>query len=159
MYLAILFITATFLLTGDAYADYSTTDGTFFCNSNDLVIEKSDYSYLVYQENKYWYGEAPQDIAATLLKMGYSKTLDDLGKTYNCLKSNGIDPDSVTPIPSYLLDGLDMAKAQDPAKFFQVAPNFSNYVPVPEFGSLATMVAVVSIMAAILVSKRFRLNF
>ncbi len=149
----------TFLLTEKAYADYSATDGTFFCNSNDLTIEKSDYSYLVYQENKYWYGEAPQDIAATLLKMGYSKTLDDLGKTYNCLKSNGVEPNSVTPIPQYLLAGLDAAKAQDPAKFAQVAPNFSNYVPVPEFGPLVTIVTMASIAAAILVSKRFRLNF
>ncbi len=147
------------MLTEKAYADYNATDGTFFCNSNDLTIEKSDYSYLVYQENKYWDGEAPQDIAATLLKMGYSKTLDDLGKTYNCLKSNGVEPDSVTPIPQYLLTGLDMAKAQDPSKFAQVAPNFSNYVPVPEFGPLVTIVAVVSITAVILISKRFRLNF
>ena len=147
------------MLTGRAYADYSTTDGTFFCNSNDITIEKSDYSYLIYQENRYWEGSAPQDIAATLLKMGYSKTLDDLGKTYNCLKSNGVDPNSVTVIPSYLLDGLDMAKSQDPAKFAQVAPNFSNYVPVPEFGPLVTIVITVSIIAVILMSKRFRLNF
>lgn len=149
----------TFLLTDKAYADYNATDGTFFCNNSDLTIEKSDYSYLVYQENKYWEGSAPQDIAATLLKMGYSKTLDDLGKTYDCLKSNGIDPDSVTAIPSYLLDGLDMAKSQDPSGFAQVAPNFSNYVPVPEFGPLVTIVAVVSIMTVILISKRSRLNF
>ena len=145
------------ILTGKAFADYNATTGAYFCNSGDLTIEKSGYSYLIYQENRYWEGEIPQDIATNILKMEYSKMLDDLGKTYHCLKENGVDPDSVTPMPTYLLDGLNMAKAQNPEKFAQVAPNFATFVPVPEFGTLSEMVIIISIIGIIIISRsKFR---
>ena len=138
-----------------AFADFNATTGMYFCNTSDLTVEKSGYSYFIYQENKYWNGERPEDIAATLLKTSYSSTmLDNLGRAYHCLKENNIDPDSVEKIPPYLLEGLNLAREQNPEKFAQIAPSFSDYVPVPEFGTLAGMIIVISIIGVILVSKR-----
>jgi hypothetical protein len=81
--------------------------------------------------------------------------LDDLGRTYHCLKDNGINPDSVATMPSYLIIGLNLAKEQNPEKFAEVAPNFSNYVPVPEFGSLAALMIVISVIGVIVISRKF----
>lgn len=139
----------------NAFADFNATTGMYFCNTADLTVEKSGYSYFIYQENRYWNGERPEDIAATLLKTSYSSTmLDNLGKAYHCLKENNIDPDSVEKIPPYLLEGLNLAREQNPEKFSQIAPSFSDYVPVPEFGTLAGMIVTISIIGVILVSKR-----
>ena len=153
--LALTIVILPLILTGKAFADYNVSNGEYFCNSSDLTVEKSGYSYLIYQENRYWYGEAPQDIAASILKVNYSKMLDEMGKSYHCLKDNGVDPDSVAIIPPYLLDGMNMAKEQNPEKFSQVAPNFANYVPVPEFGPLAGIIIVISIVGVIVISTRF----
>lgn len=153
--ITILVISPT-ILTEKAFADFNATNGAYFCNTKDLAIEKSGYSYFIYQENRYWFGERPEDIAATILKTNYgSGMLNHLGQEYQCLKDNGIDPDSVAQIPPYLLQGLNLVKEQNPEKFSQIAPDFSNYVPVPEFGTLAGMIAVISIMGVLIVSKKF----
>lgn len=144
------------ILTENAFADFNATNGAYFCNTKDLAIEKSSYSYFIYQENRYWFGERPEDIAVTILKTSYSSTmLNHLGQAYHCLKDNNIDPDSVEKIPSYLLQGLNLAKEQDPEKFTQIAPDFSNYVPIPEFGTLAGMITVISIIGVLIVSRKF----
>ncbi|MDC8451516.1 MAG: PEFG-CTERM sorting domain-containing protein [Candidatus Nitrosotalea sp.] len=143
------------VISSTAFADFNATTGMYFCNVQDLSVEKSGYSYFIYQEDRYWGGERPQDIAATILKTNYSSTmLDNLGKSYQCLKENNIDPDSVAKIPPYLLDGLNLAKEQNPEKFAQIAPSFSQYVPVPEFGTIAGMIVVISIIGAIVISRR-----
>lgn len=80
--------------------------------------------------------------------------LDNLGKSYQCLKENNIDLDSVAKIPPYLLDGLNLAKEQNPEKFAQIAPSFSQYVPVPEFGTIVGMIVAISIIGAIVISRR-----
>lgn len=142
-------------ISSNAFADFNATTGMYFCNAQDLSVEKSGYSYFIYQEDRYWGGERPQDIAATILKTSYSSTmLDNLGKSYQCLKENNIDPDSVAKIPPYLLEGLNLAKEQNPEKFAQIAPSFSQYVPVPEFGTIASMIVAISIIGAIVISKR-----
>lgn len=151
-----ILIISPLMLTEKAFADFNATNGAYFCNTKDMKVEKSSYSYFIYQENKYWFGERPEDIAATLLKTNYSSNmLNNLGKVYHCLKDNNIDPDSVEKIPSYLLDGLNLAKEQDPEKFAQIAPDFSNYVPVPEFGTLAGMIVAISIIGVLIVSRKF----
>lgn len=151
----LVLIISPLIIAGNAFADFNATNGNYFCNTGDLSIEKSGYSYLVYQENRYWGGERPEDIAATLLRSSYSSTmLDNLGKAYHCLKENNIDPDSVEKIPPYLLEGLNLAEAQNPEKFAQITQSFSDYVPVPEFGTLAGMVVIISIIGVIIVSKR-----
>ena len=153
--IAVLVI-APVMSTEKAFADFNATTGAYFCNTKDLKVEKSGYSYFIYQENRYWFGERPEDIASTILKTNYGSTmLNNLGKAYQCLKDNNIDPDSVEKIPSYLLQGLNLAKEQDPVKFAQIAPDFNNYVPVPEFGTIAGMVVVISIIGTLLVSKKF----
>ena len=139
-----------------AFADFNATTGMYFCNTSDLTVEKSGYSYFIYQENRYWNGERSEDIAVTLLKTSYSSTmLDNLGKAYHCLKENNIDPDSVEKIPPYLLEGLNLAREQNPEKFAQIAPSFSDYMPVPEFGTLAGVITVISIIGVIIISKRY----
>ncbi len=144
------------ILAENAFADFNATNGAYFCNTKDLAIEKSGYSYFIYQENKYWFGERPEDIAATILKTSYSSTmLNHLGQAYHCLKDNNIDPDSVEKIPSYLLQGLNLAKEQNPEKFAQIAPDFSNYVPIPEFGTLAGMIVAISTIGVLIVSRKF----
>ncbi len=80
--------------------------------------------------------------------------LNHLGQAYHCLKDNNIDPDSVTKIPPYLLQGLNLAKEQNPEKFAQIAPDFSNYVPIPEFGTLAGMIVAISIIGVLIVSRK-----
>ena len=143
------------VLSSNAFADFNATTGMYFCNAQDLDVEKSGYSYFIYQEDRYWGGERPQDIAATILKTSYSSTmLDNLGKSYQCLKENNINPDSVAKIPPYLLEGLNLAKEQNPEKFAQIAPSFSQYVPVPEFGTIACMIVAISIIGVIVISKR-----
>jgi predicted secreted protein with PEFG-CTERM motif len=145
-------------VSGNAFADFNATTGMYFCNTADLTVEKSGYSYFIYQENRYWNGERPEDIAATILKTSYSSTmLDNLGKAYHCLKENNIEPDSVEKIPPYLLEGLNLAKEQNPEKFAQIAPSFSDYVPVPEFGTLAGMIVAISIIGVIVISKRINI--
>ena len=149
-------IISPLMLTERAFADINATNGAYFCNTKDLTVEKSGYSYFIYQENRYWFGERPEDIAATILKTNYSSTmLNHLGQAYHCLKDNNIDPDSVEKIPQYLLQGLNLAKEQDPEKFAQIAANFSNYVPVPEFGTLAYMIVTISIIGVVIVSRKF----
>ncbi len=144
------------ILAENAFADFNTTNGAYFCNTKDLAIEKSGYSYFIYQENRYWFGERPEDIAATILKTSYSSTmLNHLGQAYHCLKDNNVDPDSVEKMPSYLLQGLNLAKEQNPEKFAQIAPDFSNYVPIPEFGTLAGMIVAISIIGVLIVSRKF----
>lgn len=143
------------VIYSNAFADFNATTGMYFCNAQDLSIEKSGYSYFIYQEDRYWGGERPQDIAATILKTSYSSTmLDNLGKSYQCLKENNIDPDSVAKIPPYLLDGLNLAKEQNPEKFAQIAPSFSQYVPIPEFGTITGMIVAISIIGVIVISRR-----
>lgn len=143
------------VISENAFADFNATTGMYFCNTHDLSVEKSGYSYFIYQEDRYWGGERPEDIAATLLKTSYSSTmLDNLGNAYHCLKENNIDPDSVEKIPPYLLQGLNLAREQNPEKFAQIAASFSDYVPVPEFGTLAGMIAAISIIGVIIISKR-----
>jgi len=151
----ISFLILPWAMTEKVYADFSATDGTYFCNVNDLTVEKSGYSYLIFQENRYWASETPEDIATNILNGNYSKMLDDLGRTYHCLKDNGINPDSVDTMPSYLIIGLNLAKEQNPEKFAEVAPNFSNYVPVPEFGSFAALMIVISVIGVIVISRKF----
>jgi len=152
---ALALVIAPLVLSSNAFADFNATTGMYFCNTQDLAIEKSGYSYFIYQEDKYWGGERPQDIAATILKTSYSSTmLDNLGKSYQCLKENNINPDSVVKIPPYLLEGLNLAKEQNPEKFAQIAPSFSQYVPVPEFGTIAGMIVAISIIGVIMISKR-----
>jgi predicted secreted protein with PEFG-CTERM motif len=144
------------LLTGKASADFNATNSEYFCNTKDLTIEKSGYSFFIYQENRYWSGESPQDIASTLLKTNHeSPMLNNLGKAYHCLKDNHIDPNSIEKIPPFLLQGLDLAKKQDPVKFAQIAPDFDNYVPIPEFGTLAGMIVAISIMSVLIVSRKY----
>lgn len=151
--LAVVVLLSTF--AAKSFGDFNATTGAYFCNAKDLKVEESGYSYFVYQENRYWSGERPEDIAATLLKTDYSSNmLNNLGKAYHCLSDNGIDPDSVARIPPELLQGLDMAKQQDPEKFSQIASDFDRYVPVPEFGP-ATAVIAAALVMALLVSKRF----
>lgn len=154
--LSILFLVISpLVISGNAFADFNATNGKYFCNTKDLDAERYGYSYFIYQENRYWEGERPEDIAATLLKTNFSSAmLDNLGKAYHCLKDNNIDPDSVQKIPTYLLEGLNLAKAQNPEKFAQIAPDFSNYVPVPEFGTLAGVIITISIIGVIIISKR-----
>lgn len=152
----VLLLILPLLLTVRAYADFNATDNTYFCNSKDLTIEKNGYLYLLTQEDRYWSSETPQDIATNILNTNYSLMLDNLGKTYHCLKDNGVDPDSVGTLPSYLLDGFNLAKQQNPDKFAQVAPNFSQYVPVPEFGTLVGLVIVLSVIGVVIVSRRSR---
>ena len=153
---SILFLVISpLVMSGNAFADFNATNGKYFCNSKDLDAERYGYSYFIYQENRYWEGERPEDIAATLLKTSFSSTmLDNLGKAYHCLKENNIDPDSVQKIPTYLLQGLNLAKQQNPEKFAQIAPDFANYVPVPEFGTLAGVITAISIIGVIIISKR-----
>lgn len=145
-----------FILTDRAYADYNATYGTYFCNSSDIAVERSTYSYLIYQENRYWDSQTPNDIAVNVLRGDSSRMLDDLGKAYHCLKSNGIDPNSVAIIPSYLIEGMNLAKQKDPQKFAEVVPNFSDYVPVPEFGQAAGVIVVISIIGAMIISRKIR---
>jgi predicted secreted protein with PEFG-CTERM motif len=143
------------VISSNAFADFNATTGMYFCNAQDLGVEKSGYSYFIYQEDRYWGGERPQDIAATILKTSYSSAmLDNLGKSYQCLKENNIDPDSVAKIPPYLLEGLNLAKEQNPEKFAQIAPSFSEYVPVPEFGTIVGMIVAISIIGVIVISRR-----
>jgi hypothetical protein len=150
-------VVSPMIFTGSAFADYNAGTKTYSCNP-DILVAKSDYSYFVYQENKYWSGERPEDIAATLLKSTYpSMMLDNLGLAYHCLKENNIDPDSVARIPPELLQGFYIAKQQDPVKFAGIVPDFDRYVPVPEFGPLAGMITVLSILAVVLVSKRSKI--
>lgn len=144
------------ILTDKAYADYNATYGTYFCNSSDIAVEKSTYSYLVYQENRYWDSQTPKDIAVNVLKGESSRMLDDLGKAYHCLKTNGVDPNSVAVIPSYLVEGMNIAKQQDPQRFAEVVPNFSDYVPVPEFGQSAAIIIVISVIGTIIISRKIR---
>jgi hypothetical protein len=151
----LVLVISPLIISANAFADFNATNGMYFCNTKDLNAEKSGYSYFIYQENRYWYGEMPEDIAATILKTNYGSTmLDNLGKAYQCLKENNIDPDSVEKIPPYLLQGLNLAKEQDPEKFAQFAPSFSDYVPVPEFGTLAGMIAAISIIGVVIISRR-----
>src|SRR5574340_31759 len=151
----LVLIISPLVISGNAFADFNATNGKYFCNTNDLNAERYGYSYFIYQENRYWEGERPEDIAATILKTSYGSTmLDNLGKAYHCLKDNNIDPDSVQKIPPYLLQGLNLAKEQNPEKFAQIAPNFSDYVPIPEFGTLAGVIIAISIIGAIVISKR-----
>ena len=155
LFLALALVVSPLVLSSNAFADFNATTGMYFCNAKDLAIEKSGYSYFIYQEDRYWGDERPQDIAATILKTSYSSTmLDNLGKSYQCLKENNVDPDSVAKIPPYLLEGLNLAKEQNPEKFAQIAPSFSQYVPVPEFGTIAGMIVVISIIGAIVISRR-----
>ncbi len=150
-------VVSPLVFTESAFADYNITTKTYSCNP-DILVAKSDYSYFVYQENKYWSGERPEDIAVTLLKSTYpSIMLDNLGLAYHCLKENNIDPDSVAKMQPELLQGFYLAKQQDPVKFAGIAPDFDSYVPVPEFGPLAGMVTALSILALVLVSKRSRI--
>ena len=150
-----MLVISPLILAGNAFADFNATTGLYFCNSEDLNAEKNGYSYFIYQENRYWEGESPQDISATILKTGYSSTmLDNLGKAYQCLKDNNIDPDSVQLIPSYILQGLNLAKEQNPDKFTQIAPSFSDYVPVPEFSTLVGIIMFISTIGGIVISKR-----
>ena len=154
-FLALALVVSPLVLSSNAFADFNATTGMYFCNAHDLSIEKSGYSHFIYQEDRYWGGERPQDIAATILKTRYSSTmLDNLGKSYQCLKENNVDPDSVAKIPPYLLEGLNLAKEQNPEKFAQIAPSFSQYVPVPEFGMMAGMIVAISIIGVIVISKR-----
>lgn len=154
-FLTLVLVIFSLVIPSNAFADFNTTTGMYFCNAQDLGIEKSGYSYFIYQEDRYWGGERPQDIAATILKTNYSSTmLDNLGKSYQCLKENNVDPDSVAKIPPYLLEGLNLAKTQNPEKFAQIAPSFSQYVPVPEFGTIAGMIAAISIIGVIAISRR-----
>lgn len=148
------FLIFPLIMPGIVYADYDTTYNTYFCNSKDLAIEKSGYSYLVYQEKRYWESQSPKDIATNVLKGESNMMLDDLGKSYHCLKSNGVDPNSVAVIPQYLVDGMNIAKQQDPAKFAELVPNFADYVPVPEFGSLTGIIIVLSIIGLIIISRK-----
>ncbi len=151
----LVLVISPLIISEDAFADFNATNGTYFCNTHDISVEKSGYSYFIYQEDRYWGGERPEDIAATLLKTSYSSTmLDNLGKAYHCLKENNIDPDSVEKIPPYILQAMNLAKEQNPEKFAQIAPSFSDYVPVPEFGTLAGMIVVMSIIGVIIISKR-----
>ncbi len=145
-----------FVLTDRAYADYNATYGTYFCNSSDLAVERSTYSYLIYQENRYWDSQTPNDIAVNVLRGDSSRMLDDLGKAYHCLKSNGVDPNSVAVIPSYLIEGMNLAKQQNPERFAEVVPNFSDYVPVPEFGQSVGIIAAISTIGTIIFSRKIR---
>src|SRR5579864_9535833 len=107
----LVLIISPLIVSQSAYADFNATNGMYFCNTKDLNAEKSGYSYFVYQENRYWYGESPEDISATILRTNHgSMMLDNLGKSYHCLVENNIDPDSVEKIPAYLLQGLNLAK-------------------------------------------------
>jgi len=54
----------------------------------------------------------------------------------SCFQTNGINPDSISPMN----------------------PVLSQVVAVPEFGSLAGMVVVISIIGVVIVSSRFRFN-
>lgn len=154
-FLALALVISPMIISSNAFADFNATTGMYFCNAKDLSVEKSGYSYFIYQEDRYWGGERPQDIAATLLKTSYVSTmLDNLGKSYQCLKENNVDPDSVAQIPPYLIEGLNLAKEQNPEKFAQIAPSFSQYVPVPEFGTIAGMIVAISIIGIIVISRR-----
>ncbi len=158
IFVTLAFLISPFVLTGKGYADFNATDNTYFCNSKDLTIEKNGYAYLLTQEDRYWSSESPSDIATNILNTNYSLMLDNLGKTYHCLKDNGIDPDSIGTLPSYLLDGLNMAKQQNPEKFEKFAPNFYQYVPVPEFGSLSGLIIILSIFSVLLISRKSKIN-
>ena len=151
----LIIVISPLVLIGNAFADFNATTGMYFCNTKNLIVEKNGYSYFIYEENRYWDGESPKDIAATMLKTSYGSTmLDNLGKAYHCLKDNNIDPDSVQKIPTYLLQGLNLAKEKDPEKFSQIAPSFSDYVPIPEFGAFAGMIIAISVIGVIVISKR-----
>ncbi len=146
------------ILAEKAFAQYNTTTKEYSCNGSDIQASRSDYSYFVYQVNKYWSGERPEDIAATLLKSTYpSPMLTNLGISYQCLKSINIDPDSVAKIQPEVLQGLYVAKQQDPVKFVQIAPDFDANVPIPEFGPLAGLIIVISTVAMITISKRSKI--
>lgn len=150
-----ILIVSPVAFSGQVFADFNATTREYFCNSSDLKSEKSGYSYFAYQENKYWMGTSPQDIAATLLKSSYPSTmLDNLGRSYHCLKENNIDPDSIAKILPEILQGLNLAKEQDPVRFSQIAQSFDSYVPVPEFGPLAGLVVILSIISILFVSRR-----
>ncbi|MDE1725020.1 MAG: hypothetical protein KGH76_03870 [Thaumarchaeota archaeon] len=151
-------IASPVILAEKAFAEYNTTTKEYSCNSSDMQASKSDYSYFVYQVNKYWSGERPEDIATTILKSTYpSPMLINLGISYQCLQSINIDPDSIAKIQPEVLQGLYMAKEQDPVKFSQIAPDFDTNVPIPEFGPLAGLIIAMSTVAMLVFSKRSKI--
>lgn len=148
---------AIFTINNHVYADYHS-DGTWFCNPNNLYFEKIDYEINVGQLDGMYKEYTAQEISNRILN-DFPTRLEEIGKRAHCLRDNGIDPSSVATIDPHVLEGVNYVAQHNPEKLVQVAPEFAKYVPIPEFGSLAGMITAISIIGVITISRKFDLRF
>jgi len=134
---------STSAITGVIQQNCYTGDYEYIDGSGNHFIKNvgEQYQYLVNGYN---------NAANSIKSSNPTISLDDLhthlaqGQGYqkmmaleNCFQTNGINPDSIAPMNS----------------------NLSQVVTIPEFGSLSSLVAVISISGIIMISKRSKFHF
>lgn len=151
----VIIIAIAFLLipVGMTHADIK--DGEYFCNSENKEIAIQEYYQSVEKFNKvinanyvHLEGLTPEILAKNLV----NPTVTDIENKAKCLKDNfGIEPDSVIKFS----DESQEVLMANPISLMKYAPELSNYATVPEFGSIAMLILVISVISIVIFTRRF----
>ncbi len=134
-------LTSAFAFSNHAYGAFDNR-GNYYCNPGNIELEKTIYKASVNRLNEEvdsylslnpssTYAQLQDDVIHA--SSGTTEpTYDIMTKAQACLVSNGIDPQSIaSPI------------------------SFAKNSYAPEFGTLARLVVLVSIIGVIVISRRF----
>ncbi len=123
-----------------AYAD-TNSSGNYFCNTNNLDLEKQGYLAQVDKINKnlqFYTAEfpsaSPEEESKYLL--ADDQDLNLAGKMAECLATNNIQPDSIAQFGEM----TQQIMSYDLPKLSQIAPELVKYSTVPEFGTAAALI-------------------
>lgn len=131
-------------------------DGKWFCNIELAAknIESEGYAkFIDRMNNAYssWSYENPDatmdDKTDYLIRGG----LEGLGKKAECLSVyHNVDPDDVAMLSPEIREVLE----QYPDKLNEVAPTLVKYTTVPEFGSIALLILIISIVGVMISTRK-----
>lgn len=151
----ILFSLVLLIPIGMAQADYGF-DGKWFCGTNEKM-ERADYEQHIAGVNAKLFAFNNLEPMANLEEQGNAiigPYLENIGEKAKCLKENfGVEPDNVAKFSPKVLDAFE----NNMDKVIETAPTLVNYATVPEFGSIAMLILVTSILSIVIASRKIRI--
>jgi len=153
--IAILFGIILLFPIGISYGD-TDVSGRYFCNPENMFIEKDNYMGKIFNYNltleyfKVRHSNASiEELNDYMLTQ--SRHIKEIGESAKCLTENNVDPETVAKLSEEVKEVL----MYDPEILVDIAPNFVEYVEVPEFYEITMMVLASGIIGIVVMSRKF----
>lgn len=135
------------------HADYGSGN-KWFCNTDRPEFEKNDYESSVIGYNDITKIFVANNQGKSLKGLGdhfIGEGLERIGQKAACLKEvHGIEPDSVATFSPEVQEVF----SANMDKLIETAPTLVNYATVPEFGSIAMLILIISIIGVMISTRK-----